>query len=224
MLSGRLLSRLFLLGLGELLTLRVSGDRVLMGHMAVEKGRVVFKDRDFMDGTTPAQVNLCTDAGIVGAVCELPNREWETLTFLGPHHCDIPVNLSATRTGLLRSTRGRDGLSLIDFEGSWYRAFHVMVENHFLPVATTIPIPTKRNATGLAICDLKMATLPIAVLQRVHDSVRASVDRHLTFDVQDMNVDMEEFNQMFSSYLRRDGVAAGTDAKSNSSAPRALAR
>ena len=210
MLSGRLLSRLFLLGLGELLTLRISGERVLMGHMAVEKGRVVFKDRDFMDGIRPAQVNVCIDAGIIGAVCELPDREWETLTFLGPRHCDIPVDLSATRTGLLRTTRGRDGLSLLDFEGSWYRAFHLMLENHLLPVATTIPIPTRRDVMGLAVCDLKMATVPIPVLQRAYDALRSSVDKHLTFDVQDMNVDMEEFNQMFSSYLRRSEAPAET--------------
>ncbi|MGE0384645.1 MAG: hypothetical protein AB7Q97_07920 [Gammaproteobacteria bacterium] len=204
MIPGQLLPNLFLRGLGELLILHVSGERVLLGQLAVEKGKAVLKDRELLSGFAPAQVATSIEAGIVGAVCDLPGREWETLSFLGTKHCQIPTDLSATRAGLLKAVKGKEGGSLIDFEGSWYRGFHLMLEHYLLPVVTLIPLPTLRNATGLAVCDLKMATLPLPVLQSVHDVLRSQVDKRLTIAVEDVNVDQDEFTQLFGAYLKSD--------------------
>jgi hypothetical protein len=204
MLAGPLLPKLFLRGLGELLMLHLSGDRVLLGNIMVEKGKVVFKDRKFLSNVTPAQANACIDYGILGAICDLQGREWETMTFLGRQHCDISINLSETRSDLLKAARSKGGDTLIDFEGSWYRGFHLMLEYHFLPVVSMLPMPTTRSATGLAVCDLKMATVPLAELQKVHATLRMTVDKYVTFAVEDVDVDEEEFDKLFSGFIKRE--------------------
>ncbi len=205
MLSGQILTRLFLRGLGELLVLHTKGDQVLIGNIAVEKGKAVFKDRGFLHGISAAQVATSLEYGIVGVITDLRDRHWQTLTFLGITHCRIPVDLSATRTGLLRTTRGAQGDTLVDFEGSWYRGFQLMLEHHFLPVVAMIPVPTAKYGSGLAVCDLKMATLPLEMMQRIHNAVRVTVDKHLTVEVEDVDVDSEDFTRLFGAYLKTDG-------------------
>jgi hypothetical protein len=68
-----------------------------------------------------------------------------------------------------------------------------------------IPIPTAyEGATGLAVCDLKLSTLPLLEMQRVHDSIRATIDQYLTVEVEDLAVNSEDFSAMFSTYLKSD--------------------
>lgn len=205
MLTGQLFSKLFLRGLGELLVLHNIGGQALLGQIIVEKNKAVFKDRGFLRGVTPAQVATSVEFGNLGAVADIGGREWQTLTFLGISRCRIPIDLSATRTGLLRDTRSAQGDSLESFEGSWYRGYQLMLESHFLPVISMIPIPTAfEGATGLAVCDLKLSTLPLLVMQRVHDSIRATIDQYLTVEVEDLAVNSEDFSAMFSTYLKSD--------------------
>lgn len=205
MLTGQLFSKLFLRGLGELLVLHNIGGQALLGQIIVEKNKAVFKDRGFLRDVTSAQVATSVEFGNLGAVADIGGREWQTLTFLGISRCRIPIDLSATRTGLLRTTRSAQGDSLESFEGSWYRGFQLMLENHFLPVISMIPIPTAyEGATGLAVCDLKLSTLPLLAMQRVHDSIRATIDQYLTVEVEDLAVNSEDFSAMFSTYLKSD--------------------
>ncbi|MCC6202503.1 MAG: hypothetical protein IT494_05815 [Gammaproteobacteria bacterium] len=205
MLTGQMVAKLFLRGLGELLVLHNVGGQALLGQIAVEKNRTVFKDRGFLRGVTPAQVATAVEFGNLGAVADIGGKDWQTLTFLGITRCRIPSDLSATRTGLLRETRSVQGDSLASFEGSWYRGFHLMLEHHFLPVLSMIPLPTAYpGATGLAVCDLKLSTLPLATMQRVHDSIRMAVDQYLTVEVEDLAVDSEDFSTLFGTFLKSD--------------------
>jgi len=68
MLSGQILTRLFLRGLGELLVLHTKGDQVLIGNIAVEKGKAVFKDN------TDAFGDVMTGAGLAALSASSYNR------------------------------------------------------------------------------------------------------------------------------------------------------
>jgi len=182
--------------------MHIVDERVIIGNICADKGRLTIKDRGFLEGVRPAQVAPCEETGIAGVVCKLEGVEWESLTFLGAEHCHIPVDLSSTRTGLLQSSRSSSsGDSLYEFVGSIYRGFQLMLENHLLPVCLLTPIRTSKQCTGLAVCDLRMASIPLAAAQRVHDVVRASTDRHLTVDIEDVDLDADEFKRLFGGYL-----------------------
>lgn len=211
MLTGQMFTKLFMRGLGELLVLHTSNGQALLGQIMVEKNRAVFKDRGFLRGVSAAQVATATEFGNLGAVADIGGKDWQTLTFLGITRCRIPIDLSATRTGLLRATRSAQGDSLESFEGSWYRGFHLMLEHHFLPVLSMIPIPTHyEGATGLAVCDLKLSTLPLATMQRVHDSIRSTVDQYVTVEVEDLAVDNDDFSALFGSFLKTDATGSSS--------------
>lgn len=201
--SGNLLEGLYSLGLGELLMLYVTHDKVLLGNLVIEKGKLAIKDRGHLKNVRPAQVAACLDAGIMGALCSLEGCEWQSLTFLGVEHCHVPTgDLSETRTGLLMVTKNQYGDSLMDFKGSVYRGFQLMIDNHFLPIVLCRSLETTQGVPGLAVCDLRLASIPLATVQKVNQAVRASVDRYLTLDVQDLDMGDEEFSQLFGAYLK----------------------
>lgn len=201
----RLVSELFLVGLGELLVMHVAGDRVLLGNICADKGRLNIRDRGFLEGVRPAQVAPCEENGITGAICNPGGTEWESLTFLGAHHCEIPTDLSSTRSGLLRSSQAASGDSLFEFVGSVYRGFQLMLENHLLPVCLLTPLRTRKHCMGLAVCDLRMASIPLSAAQQVHEVVRAATDRHLTVDLEDVDMDADEFKRLFGGYMGPNG-------------------
>lgn len=197
-----LLSELFTRGLGELIVMHASATQVLLGELVMEKGRLVLKDRGLMKDIQPRQVAACTETGVLGGLCHMPGCEWDSLTFLGTVRCAVPVDLISTRTGLLAATRNQYGESLIDFKGSVYRAFQVMLDNHFLPVPLLRRIETKLGPPALAVCDLRMASIPLSIVSTVHDLVRSSLAKHMTLDVADVDLENDEFSELFRTYLK----------------------
>jgi len=187
-------------GLGELPMLEQHADTALLGNLTMEKGRLMFKDnRTFRD--IPATVVApCWDIGIIGALCHLPGTEWEMLTFLGADHCIIPVDLSSTRYNLLGHVIGPQGEHLIAFKGSVYRAFQMMLDAHLLPVVLPMPLRTKLGVPGIAVSDLRFASISLEVAMQVNGLVRESVERHLTLTVEDLAVDAGEFDKLFGAY------------------------
>ena len=197
-----LFSELFVRGLGELLMLRQKGERVMLGNLTMDKGHLTFKDRGLLAEIVPARVAPCWDIGIVGAVCDVRGNDWDSLTYLGPDHCTIPVDLSSTRHGLLRSVVNAAGEDLIMFKGSVYRGFKMLLDAHLLPVVLPIPIMTKEGVQGLAVTDFRFASAPIDVLFAANDLVRKSVDRRLSLSVEDFDVSDAEFDTLFGDYLK----------------------
>lgn len=205
MLTGPQLAHLFARGLGDLLTLHVTDGQVLLGNLLLEKGRVILKDRGFLKGVRAGQVATAIESGALGAVCDLPGQEWESLSFLGARHCHLPVDLSATRTGLLKSSRNRHGDALHDFRGSVYRGFQLMLDSHFLPVASLKAVDTAFDLAGLTVYDLRMASIGLDAVTAINDSVRRAIDRQLTLAVEDVSVTPDDFERLFGNYLHPDG-------------------
>jgi len=197
---ARLCHDLYDRGLGELLMMEKHDDKALLGSLVMEKGRLWFKDRKIFEDIPATMVAPCWDIGIIGAVCDLPGNDWESLTFLGPDHCHIPVDLSSTRYNLLRGISGPQGEHLIAFKGSVYRAFQSMLEFHLLPVVLPLPLQTDAGVPGIAVSDLRFASIPLEVAMQVNMLVRESIDRHLTLTVKDLDVDDSEFEQLFGAY------------------------
>jgi hypothetical protein len=199
-----LFTAMFARGLGELPMMRHKDDRVMLGNLVMDKGELVFKDRGILSGVAPARVAPCWDIGIVGAVCDLRGNEWDSLTLLGADHCRIPVNLSSTRHGLLRSITNATGENLIVYRGSVYRGFKLMLDAHLLPVVLPLCIETSEGVTGLAVCDFRFASAPFDMVLKVNDLVRTSVERHLSLTVEDFEVSEDEFAKLFPAYVSKD--------------------
>jgi len=193
---------LFARGLGELLMLQRTADRVLLGNLVMEKGSLRLKDRGLMRGIKPEAVAVCWDLGIIGAVCDMQGNDWASLTYLGADHCKIPVDLSSTRHRLLKGITTAVGESALVFKGSIYRGFKVLLDANLLPLVIPFPIETDEEAVGLAICDFRFASLPIDILSTVNDLVRTSVENHLTLGIEELEINENEFQELFASYTK----------------------
>lgn len=195
---------LFARGLGELLMMRARGPQVMLGNLVMDKGALTFKDRGLLHDVEPARVAPCWDIGITGAICNLHKRDWDSLTYLGPDLCHIPVSLSSTRHRLLRSVVNVAGEDMITFEGSAYRGFKMLLDAHLLPIVLPLVIETRSGAKGLAVTDFRYASVPLETVLAVNDAVRVSVERQVCLTVEDFEVSAEEFGSLFSGYLKEN--------------------
>ena len=193
---------LFERGLGELLMLRQKGDRVLLGNLTMDKGALVLRDRGLIGQVSPDDVAPCWDLGIVGAVAYTPNNEWESLTFLGPDRCKIPVDLSSTRHNVLGRTIAATGETLLTFYGSVYRGFKLMLESNLLPLVLPLPLETHEGVRGLAVTDFRFATVPLDTVRKVFFQVNTTIDHFMTLSVQEVDVDQDEFEKLFGKYRK----------------------
>ena len=201
MASQNLISSLFEQGLGELFVLRAASPCATLGQIVHDKGKLVLKDRDFLKGKTlPHQVGPCWDIGIMGALCHQPGHDWESLTFLGPDRCIFNEDLSASRYGMMKAARNQYDEDLIDFCGSVYRGFQLMLDNYFLPVVLLHEMKLKDGNVGLAVSNLRVAGIPFETLSEVNNQLRKMVEPHLSLDVQDVQLDDEEFSSLFANY------------------------
>jgi hypothetical protein len=190
-------------GLGELLILHVLDESVILGNIVLEKGKVVLKDRGYMTGITPAQIAMPMQRGIVGTVCDLSGREWESLTFLGTQHCRLPSGASVAQ--LASSTAGKDQSAggAVNFAGSVYRGFELLLRSQVLPVISLKSLETDQDCIGQAVCDLRIASIPQPIIHRIYDAVRNSIQKHLTVAVEDLELDDEEFKRLFGDYMNK---------------------
>ena len=202
MIPRDLLKNLFSRGLGDLLILHVSGSTVLLGNILFEKDKMTLKDHGFVKGVTPEQVAPCLESGAIGALCSLDDTEWESLSVLGIDHCEIHGDLSATRTNLLAHLRNQYGDTLMGFVGSVYRGFKLMLDSNLIPVVVLDEVETKNGISGLSVCDLRLASVPLSTIHIAYEYQKLFVERNLTVTVEDCEVDLEEFNELFGTYLR----------------------
>jgi hypothetical protein len=199
-LQGLLLD-LYRQGLGELLIMHRTENEVMLGNIVMNKGRLILKDLDLMKNVTPKSVGACWDLGIIGAICNLKNQEWESMSYLGVDHCKFKVDLSNTRRDLFVAVSSEHGDRLLDFKGSIYRGINLALNAELLPVVLLYPIKTIENKRGLAISDLKFASIPVDLIACLNDMVRSSVKRHLTSEMMDLDMSEEEFIKLFHRYL-----------------------
>lgn len=196
-----LITSLFERGLGELLVLSVSKESVSLGQLTRDKGRLVLKDRGILKGKTlPQQVEPCWDIGVMGAVCHQSGREWESLTFVGADYCVSTEDLSSSRMGMMKAARNQFDENLLDFCGSFYRGYQLMLDSHFLPVVLPHVIELKDGNSGLAVSNLRVAGVPMEALYAVHDYLQNVIEPHLSLEAEDVFVDEDEFSSLFGKY------------------------
>ena len=188
-------------GLSEHLILQIVNGKSCLGHILYDKHRLYLKDTGILADINPSYLKPCWENGIVGMITPSKKREWESLTFLGVENCRIPVDLSATRHGVMGLVKNQYGESLLTYEGSIYRGFKLLLENHFLPVILLHQIKSKSGIDGLAVGDLRIAPMPIKTILLINEIVSKVVEKKLSIGVEEAIIDDQDFEKMFSSYL-----------------------
>jgi len=199
--SNKIVEILFRYGLGEHLVLHIHKDEPILGKIVYEKDRLLLKDHSLLTGFKSEFLKPCWEKGLIGMICAPHNREWESLSFYGLEKCDLPVDLESTRYDNLTAAQNQYGERLVDFVGSVYRGFNLMLDNHFLPVILLQQTNSQSREIGLAVTDLRTAPMPINVIQKIHDIVRENIDVHLSLNVKDVNLESTDFETIFRQYL-----------------------
>ncbi len=96
------------------------------------------------------------------------------------------------------------GEQIIDYFGSVYRGYQLLLNNHFLPIVLMTKIRTKKGEFGLAVSNLRAAPLSISIINDVHNVVMESVEKYLTLEVDDVQIESEQFSTLFGDYLPGD--------------------
>lgn len=192
---------LFRYGLGEHLILHIQNGKSILGKIVYEKGQMLLKDDELLEEFKPEYLKPCWQKGMIGMICSPKNKQWESLSFYGLQMCNLPVDLESTRHGNLTAAQNQYGEKLIDFVGSVYRGFNLMLDNHFLPVILLQQVKSQSGEIGLAVTDLRTAPMPINLVQKIHDIVREGVNRRLTFNVEDTDLTASDFQSIFKKYL-----------------------
>lgn len=184
------------------MVLHVAGDRPFLGQFVKDKGRLKLRDRGLLGKIELDEVATCFDMGICGAISLQPNREWESLTFTGPDWCELNIDLSATQVLLYRSAHGAFGERLSDFLGSVYRGYKLMLDSHIIPVLLMKPVAIDGGFHGLAVANLRVASVSMGVLGSVYDQLSAVTDQYLTLDVHDVSISESEFDELFARFKK----------------------
>lgn len=201
--SNEIIQNLFLRGLGQLLVLHVHEKRIYLGYISYEKGKLLIRDAGLLDGVEGFQLAPCWDYGLLGCLFYSDKYEWDSLSFCGLEHCKSPVNLSETRQGALWAAVNQYGENLIDFVGSVYRGYQLMLHSNYLPVITLRPMQTKIGSTGLAVGDLRTAPIDLSIISKVYEIVNSSVEKSLMLGLEDLDVNSDDFDKMFAQYLKK---------------------
>lgn len=198
---SEIIKPLFDKGLGELLVLHRTNTTAVLGLLTYEKGRMIIRDQKYLSDVKPTLLDPCWDNGIIGVVCASKGKEWESLTYYGLEQCGVELNLERTRHRVLAAAENQYGDKLTDFVGSIYRGYQLLLDNHFLPVVLLKQLGTKNGEYGLAISDLRAAPLPLSLIRIVNDEVRQSVEKQLVLSVEDVELNSDQFDKLFESYL-----------------------
>ncbi len=201
MILKELIQDMFKRGLGQHLVLHITNESVFLGHVSYEKGKLMIRDRGLLGKVKPAQLVPCWDYGLLGCLYSTDKFEWDGLTFSGLEQIDMPVDLSSTRQGALLAAENQYGENLINFTGSVYRGYQLMLDNHHLPAVTLKMIKTKTGESSLAVGDLRAASIDLSIIRRVNDIVRESVEKQLLLEVEDVQVNSEKFDELFGNFL-----------------------
>ena len=163
----QLLKVLFKHGLGELPVFYSRVNGIYLGNMVYEKGHILFKDRGILSDINQAHNTIFCDKNILGMVCYREMLEWKSITYYGVSYCENTV-IESDLHDLLASIKNKQGDRLLDFVGSFYRAYQLLLDHDFLPVILLQQVFTVDGKPGLAIGDLHS----ISALQHVHQEVR----------------------------------------------------
>ena len=195
-----LLEKLCSYGIGNYYILHKSDTHIYFGNLNFEKGHLAVQDTGVLSDISPALFEPVFDEGLLGMVCHSKCHDWDSLTFYGLENCDTAPDLSSTRGASLMAAENEYGDSLINFEGSIYRGFDLLLENSFLPVILLSPMKSKQDEIGLMVADLRTAPMNIKKLLKLNDMVTQSIKMTKTMKVEDVDMSTEEFKKYFNNY------------------------
>ncbi len=195
-----LLEKLCLFGLGKYYVLHKVDNHVYFGNVSFDKGHLVVHDTDVLADMSPALFEPVWHGGLIGMICHSDEHDWDSLTFYGLEHCDNKPDLDSTRGNNLIAAENEYGDCLIDFKGSIYRGFNLLLENSFLPVILMRPIKSKNNEIGLMVADLRTAPMKIKTLLKLNDMVTQSIQMTKVMKVDDVDMSADEFHKYFDQY------------------------
>ena len=198
-----LLPQLFARGLGDLLILHSGQQTVCLGNLTFVKGRLILKDTRLLSGLTPVQVQSCFEDGIIGMVSDSVGQEWESMSFYGVDQCRLPVDMGKTRHGALCAAQNQHGEAAANIIGSVYRGYYLLLDNHFLPVVLLRELTAKDGQRGLAVADLRIVPMAIAMIRHINDLVRKTVEKHQILEVENLEVKADEFDDLFRTFIPR---------------------
>jgi len=196
-----LLENLYNYGLCNYLILHKSNNHIYFGNLLFDKGNMSIHDTGLLKDLSPKLFAPVWNDGLIGMVSQTDKYKWDSLTFYGTEECDVPPNLGATRNTALASAENEYGDNLINFTGTIYRGFKLMLENSFLPVVLLKPIKSKSGEMGLVIADLRTAPLKIDLLITLNYMVVKSIEKFKVLNVDDVKMTDEEFAKHFGTYL-----------------------
>ncbi len=195
-----LLEKLCSYGIGKYYILHKSDTHIYFGNLNFEKGHLAVHDTEVLSGISPALFEPVWNEGLIGMVCHSKSQDWDSLTFYGLEHCDRAPDLSSTRGNSLIAAENEYGDSLIDFQGSIYRGFDLLLENSFLPIILLTPIKSKYDEIGLIVSDLRTAPMNIKILLKLNDMVTQSIQMTKTMKVDDVDMSAKDFEKYFNQY------------------------
>ena len=196
------IQKMFEQDLGELLVLHRTDTRVYLGPLVLVKGKITVKDAGLLPDIKVSDLDPCFDNGFIGCVSHSEGQEWDSLTFHGMELCDLPVSLSSTAHSTLASAGNEYGENLTDFQGSVYRGFKLMLDNHFIPVLLLRHIQTHTGESGMAVTDLRMMLMEITMIRNLNNVVRETVEEHLTSGVDDVEIQDDQFEELFGDFIK----------------------
>ena len=196
------IQKMFEQDLGELLVLHRTDTKVYLGALVLDKGKITVKDAGLLPDIKVSDLDPCFDNGFIGCVSHSEGQEWDSLTFHGMELCDLPVSLSSTAHSTLASAGNEYGENLTDFQGSVYRGFKLMLDNHFIPVLLLRHIQTHTGESGMAVTDLRMMLMEITMIRNLNNVVRETVEEHLTSGVDDVEIQDDQFEELFGDFIK----------------------
>ena len=196
----QLLEKLCCYGLSNYYLLHRAGNHVYFGNVNFDKGHLVINDTDILADISPALFEPVWHGGLIGMICHSDKHDWDSLTFYGLEHCETKPDLDSTRGNNLIAAENEYGDSLINFKGSLYRGFDLLLENSFLPVILMMPIKSKNNEIGLMVADLRTAPLKIKILLKLNDMVTQSIQMSKVMKVDGVDMSTDEFQKYFNQY------------------------
>ena len=195
-----LLEKLCNYGLSKYYILHRADNHIYFGNINFEKGHLAIEDTGMLSDFNPELFEPVWHGGLMGMVCQSNSKDWENLTFYGLEYCETKPDLSSTRGNSLIAAENVYGDTLIDFQGSIYRGFDLLLENSFLPVILLTPMKSTQGEIGLMVSDLRSAPMNIKILSKLNDMVTQSIQISKTMKVDDVDMSTEEFEKYFSTY------------------------
>ncbi len=179
-----LIESLFIHGLSELPVLYTRANGTYLGYMVYQKGHLAFKDSGLFSCADP---NL-TDWNryFVGMVCYREMLQWKSLSFYGVDYCRLSSNINRDLKASLTEVQNEFGDRLLDFVGSIYRAYNLLLANEFLPVVLLQQAFSTNNLPGLIIGDLRAAHLPPNIITEVHKLLTQTLEKRLTIGLDEL--------------------------------------